>query len=236
MTDLGHLLLWRVGGEVNVDYDTLTKVLKDTGITLPPKPLPVDVFRRLSSLTRTYPIPDSSDVIECSLATVDSKNDNLLLRHIVTSVKHDGIALRHTKGGDVAFYFPPRGQWSKARMRVLTGGEYPEQAEQFGQVIREQYDKGVKGALEAQTIRRLVRTYLAERKALYLEGPYFIEYANSVSGLKPLFDLLGEDSYLHSLPVPDTPQQRAFLLRGFDKAIKAGNPVNEPLWNMLERR
>lgn len=214
MTDLlGYLLWWKVAMNVDIGHDTVSTLLKGTGATLPSRPIPVDVFRRLTTdLKKTYPL-DGDRSLEMSLAPVDSHNDSMMLRHLVGTVRNSGnVVVWVGKVGDAAFYKPPRGQHSKARLRVLANASsYTDQGEDFANLIRAEYQRGVRGALDSQAIRRVVRSCLAHHKAVYLDGPYFTENGIQCEALGPLFDALGKDSFMHTVPLVDTPAQRAFL-------------------------
>lgn len=215
MTDLlGHLMWWRVVGDVELDFDTLGSLLAGTGLAPNHRPVPADVFRRVCGLTKVHPLGDDRTV-ELSLAPVESKVPSMVVRHMVATVRNDANVVQSAvKVGDVAFYKPPRGQHSKARLRVVPAtAQYRDQAEDFARYIRAEYDKGVKGALDSQAIRRVIRTHLANQDAIYLDGPYFIKDESQCAGLEGLFDALGEASFMHVVPLLDTPAQREFLAR-----------------------
>lgn len=213
MTDLlGHLVWWKVAGEVNLDFDTLGSLLAGTGVAPNHRPVPADVFRRVCGLTRAYPLEDRT--VELSLAAVDSKVPSMYVRHLVATVRSEGNDVQFVKVGDVAFYKPPRGQHSKARLRVVPAtAQYREQAEDFARYLRTEYDKGVKGAVDSQAIRRAIRLHLANQEAIYLDGPYYIKDESQCADLEGLFDALGEGSFMHVVPLLDTPKQREFLAR-----------------------
>lgn len=206
---LGHLIWWRVG-EIELDHDTLAGLLEGTGVSGPPRPNPADVFRRVTGkeVLKSYPL--ETDTLECTLAPVESKTDSVLMRHMVGTVKNSaGVVQLVRKIGDVAFYRPPRRQPSKARLRVVPGSDlYPSQAEDFARFVRAEYDNGVKGALDGQAIRRVVRLILAEEQAVYLGGTYFVEHLQQGEVLRALFERLGDDSFMHVVKLEDTPEHR----------------------------
>jgi len=212
---MGHLVWWKVTNGVDMDFDQLTALLAGTGIDPPNhRPVPIDVFRRVSGLTRTYPL-EGDDTLELMLAKVESKVTSMMSRHMVATVRNGaGVVQVVRKVGDVAFYKPPRRQHSKARLRVIAGGgPHAEHAQDFAQYVRAEYDRGVKGAVDSQAIRRLIRTHLATHGAVYLDGPYFIENEEQCAGLESLFSALGEGSFMHVVPLLDTPKQREFVTR-----------------------
>ena len=222
MTDtLGYLIWWKVG-DVDLDHDQLEKVLA-ADIPLPPRPIPIDVYRRVTGpkTIGRYDLSDSEHYLELSLVPIDAKSDKMSTRHIVGTMKtHTGQPVLVRKAGDVAFYKPPRGKNSKARMRVTTippleGWAGP--VGEFADQLRFEYEQGVKGVLDDQAIRRLIRAYLTrEQHAVYLDGPWFIEGERGRDAriaLEPLFEALGEDSFIHSVPLPDSDYDARFLAR-----------------------
>lgn len=208
---LGHLIWWSVSGQASITLDALDSVLADTGVPVPSRPLPIDVFRRLTGeAKKTYPL--EIHTLEITVAKVESKTDSMLVRHMVGTVKSNaGVVQTVRKLGDVAFYKPPRGQQSKARMRVLPDAEWPHETADFVAYLHAEYRRGVQGTVDAQGIRRVVRNYLANQGAIYLDGPYFITSDAPYEALRPLFGLLGKDSNVHVVPLPDTPEQQAWL-------------------------
>lgn len=213
MSQLGHLLWWKIAEGVELDYDTLGELLKGTGVGGPARPLPVDVFRRVTGpdVKRFYTWEGGT--VEVTLAPVDSRNEQMLQRHIVGTVKNSaGVVQSIKKMGDVAFYKPPRNQHSKARMRVVPGvALFPGFAQDFAHFVRSEYDKGLQGALNGQAVRRVVRACLADQKAVHLGGPYFIEHLRLGDTLRGLFERLGEDSFMHVVQLEDLPAHRELL-------------------------
>lgn len=217
---LGNLIWWKVVDDIGLDHHRLTELLAGTDIGVPAAPIPIDVFRRLSNVKRTFPLSNDestrerSGVLECTLATVESRNPSMLVRHMVGTVKRDGMVRSIDRIGDVAFYKPPRGKHSKARMRIVVGKQHQEAAQQYAGLLRETYERGVKGALDSQAVRRVVRGYLAEHGAVYLDGPYFCEQESVIQALSTLFSSIEEGgSHMHTVPLVDTPAQRAFIDR-----------------------
>lgn len=212
MEHFGHLVWWKVAEHSELDHDTLTRILAGTAAPIPARPLPIDVFRRLNSAKRSYPVGELT--LDLTLAAVESKSEKVIARHIVGTVHNDaGVNQEIQKLGDVAFYRPPRGQNSKARLRVvpLVQTAYRQEAADFAAYLRAEYERGIKGALDAQALRRVVRGYLARRGAIYLDGPYFMQ--TTCEDLAGLFAALGGSSFMHTVPLPDTPEQRAFVAR-----------------------
>lgn len=217
MTDtLGHLVWWRVTEPLNLDHATLSRVLASVGIPAPRKAIPIDVFRRLTSNTRKTYALDEGSTLECTLAIVQSGNDKTLNRHMVGTVRDGGGATKNImKIGDVAFYKPPRGQHSKARLRVVSAiGPFGAQAADFAACLRSEYESAVRGAVDTQAIRRIVRAHLAEQGAVYLDGPYFV--TARCEALEALFEAIGGGSFMHTVPLVDSPAQREFVARFTD--------------------
>ena len=245
MTDnLGYLLWWKVG-EVNLDHDQLEQALAGTDIPLPARPIPHDVFRRITgSASAKFDLADADagDTLELTLVPIDSRSDKMLLRHLVgTHKSQTGTPRVVRKVGDVAFYYPPRGKNSKARMRVTLVPSIIEQWQQgvteFAEHLRQAYAQGVKGVLDGQAIRRLIRAHLAKHKALYLDGPYFLQdkdLGEVTAPLVTLFEALGEDSYMHHVPLPDRHRDKEYLARGLERAVKKGEEIDETIWKLVE--
>jgi hypothetical protein len=234
---LGHLLWWTVG-EVDLDLDRLERVLDGTGVTLPTRPIPMDVFRRVTgSAKSTVEVPDGELVL--TLFDVDAPSEKMLVKHIVGTVYDEKRVTKVIrKAGDVAFYYPPRGKNAKARMRVapvapFEGWAGPVRA--FAAQLQQAYENGVRGALDGQAVRRLIRAHLTKVKALYLDGPYYVQTLHETEAvLRPLFGALGEDSFYHTVPLPDLDRHRKLLVRGLERAIKAGVEVDETIWELVE--
>jgi glutathione S-transferase len=121
-------------------------------------------------------------------------------------------------------------------MRVTV---YPEdlpdrkQVERFAEALRSEYQRA-QVVLDPQAVRRLVRRLLAEADALYLDGPYFVLDEEQLAPLWHLFNALDHESYIHTVPMPDTLAQREFLTRGLERAVQAGNPVPDAIWARVE--
>lgn len=209
---LGHLLWWTIT-ETTMPYPVVHRTLLCGNIAPPARPLPVDVFRRLTGprIKRIYPVEDH--VLECTLAPVDTRGDSLMTRHMVATVKNQqGVTQAVRKIGDVAFRKPARGKPEKGRMRVVPSGDfYPEQTQAFAAWLRAEYDRGVAGELDAQALRRLVRAHLSRIGAVWVNGLYYLDKRDSADALKPLFALLGESGFLHIAPLVDTDEQRRFV-------------------------
>ena len=215
MTDyLGNLTWWKIY-DTDMPHQVLCSTLGDDTVSAPAQPLPVDVFRRVtgSRIKKIYALEDSAN-LEITLATVDARGDTLLLRHMVGTLRNKrGATVKISKLGDVAFHKPPRGHPTQWRLRVVPGSEFPDQTADFAADLRASYDRGVKGSLDAQALRRVVRSHLSKMGATYLEGPYLLDTKVDYSPLERLFQALGPDGFMHTVPLVDTPQQRAFIAR-----------------------
>lgn len=233
---LGYLLWYRVTG-CELDYAAAEGLLKKDGV-LPAKPVPIDVFRRITGqgTTGRYALPTFN--LELSIAVAKAPNDSMLVRHIVgTVVDGEGVTQMVRKVGDVVFHKPPRGKPSKARMRVsLEVGqeEWQEAVAAYVKILKHRYTTGVAGTLDVQAIRRIVRNCLAGAGALYLDGPYFVLDTERLAPLRRLFELLGEDCFMHSVPLPDAQEHRGLLARGIERAVAADTAVDENIWTRLE--
>lgn len=227
MTELlGYLMWWKIVGQVDMTFDDLAGLVADTEAVPHHRPIPADVFRRICGMTKAYPLDSppsplgSGATLEMSLHKVDAKVSSMMARHMVATVRNDANVVQAVaKAGDLAFYKPPRGQHSKARLRVVAlGGPYAEQASDFARDIRAEYDRGVKGAVDSQAVRRVIRAYLAAQGAIYLDGPYFMKDEAQCAGLERLFSALGGGSFMHVVPLLDSPEQRAFVERYTEEA------------------
>jgi hypothetical protein len=209
MEFLGYLVWWRVSNVV-VPHSLAEKMMRELGFEIPPPNpvLPIDAFRRLTGEARAGYDLDDQHTASLELHKAESQ-DTMLVRHIVRTVKRNGVTVSIDKVGDAAFYKPPRGKPSKARMRVTVHDKTTE-VEAFGASLRNEYDLALK-YLDAQALRRLVRQYLTSVDALYLDGPYFLQQEAHVVGLERLFERLGPDSRCQVLPVADDPRARRML-------------------------
>lgn len=235
---LGHLVWWRVAGDT-VSHDDAAQALGESG-ALPDRPIPIDVFRRItgSRAISRYTLPDGND-LELSAVAAEPPNDKMLVRHMVAKVTNEkGIVLATRKVGDAVFYRPPRGQNHKSRMRITSGGniesEWEHPINAYVASLRQQYERGVAGSLDVQGVRRLVRNTLNELGALYLDGPYFVLDTSVLIGLRTLFDRLGQDSFIHTVPLPNEPDQRALIARAIERAVASGATVDDHIWARLE--
>lgn len=211
MDVLGHLVWWTVGSPTVRAADA-DRLLGGLGITARPNPvLPIDAFRRLTGEHRSRYRLDEADV---SLDLHAAKSQHtMLVRHIVRTVRRDGVTQRVQKVGDCAFYRPPRGQHHRARMRVTV---FPEalpdrpQVEAFAAELRTEYDRAL-SHLDPQAWRRLLRAYLAEVGAVCLDGPYAVPAADDAERLVRLLDMLGGDSRGYTVPLVDDEPRRQLL-------------------------
>lgn len=235
MRSLGWVLLWQIGdGNLHVPLAGLADI---PGIELPDRPIPIDVYRRVTGSSSVLRTRLEDGELEVRTANAESPSDKMLIRHLIATVAERGVAKRVERVGDAAFYKPPRGKNSKARMRVTVTTTDPlikQQVEAYANELRTRYSEGVTGHLDAQAVRRLVRRHLARIGALYLGGPYFVLDRDGCEALRPLFDDLGEAGMLHLFPLPDTPEERAFLVQVMERAVRAGNDVDPAIWSRLE--
>lgn len=210
------------------------------GLPVPGRPLPVDVFRRLTGVdgTSRYTVDDFEVVLTAQ--TAQSPSSQMLVRHIVAEVcDGEGVTQNIHKVGDVAFYKPPKGQPSKARIRITPNGVpgwLSDTLTAFTEALRRKYDEGIAGQLDDQAVRRIVRKHLTETAcALYIEGGlYFTLDTECIAPLEPLFDLLGPNSVLHSVPVPDTARDRELLRRMVDRSLARSVVVDGRIRERLE--
>lgn len=209
------------------------------GIALPSKPLPVDVFRRITGVDgkHRYSLEDEGEVV-LEAVTVKPPSDRMLTRHLVAHVNDgEGVTQKIVRVGDAAFYKPPKGQHSKARLRVTTvqgldGIRKPVEA--YAETLRNKYDVGIAGQLDDQAVRRLVRNHLAENQALYMEGPYFHLDTDLLAPLYPLFELLGPDSLIHSVPLPDSSENRDLVRRMVERSEARSTAVDARIHRLLQ--
>lgn len=212
MEYLGYLTWWTVrNGEVTVDQ--AQRLMTELGIDVPPPKqiLPIDAFRRLTGeARRTYDLEDGQ---VCTLDLHKAvAQETMLVRHIVRTTKNaQGVTNDVKRVGDVAFYKPPRGKHSKARMRVTVHARDPH-VESFGDELRREYDRAL-NHLDPQAVRRLVRQFLTAKRALYIDGPYFLSAEEHAIQLRELIHRLGS-GVCHVLPVADTPAAREIVASG----------------------
>lgn len=130
----------------------------------------------------------------------------MLVRHIV---RHNRTTNQYAKVGEAVFYKPPKGQPSKSRMRINVHSQDPAVAA-FAQRVRETYDRALLN-LDAQAVRRVIRSHLTAVGALSLSGPYFFEKDAHVTPLQALFVHLGPGSVIYRMAVEDTDVNRLML-------------------------
>lgn len=224
MSDLGHLVWWKVPEGSSLSLAAAHERL--TGVNLPAAPIPIDVFRRV-----TGTVQSSKRYGDRLLQVYEGPpaSDKVMTRHIVVMVKGSG-----TRVGDVAFFKPPRGEHRKARLKVTLRVKDDPDVNDYAARLKQQYAEGIAGTLDTQGIRRIVRGHMIKVGGLFLEGPWYVQNTDPVMHLLGLFDLLGEEAFLHEVPFPDTEGNRAFLTRGLERAIKAGTEVDETIWKRLE--
>ena len=233
---LGYLAWWSVG-EVRLNHDDLASAFEGTGVPLPSRPIPIDVFRRLTTTGMKRFGIGVHHTLDVTLAVVPASSDKMLTHHVVGTLKNNetNAVEMVRKVGEVVFYKPPRGQHARSRIRVVpfTGGLWDPEVAQFCEWFRREYDRGVKGAVDSQAIRRLIRGHLAAQGALYLGGPYFCTSEEQISGLVPLFDMLGQDSYLAMVAVEDSDSARGAINRGVERAVAQGHTVAPDIWDLV---
>lgn len=219
MSTLGTLIWWSVGG-VDLTYDDLEQALAGSGVSRPARPIPVDVFRRL--MTTEHRVTDEGGLdLTYAFHEVGSASAKMLTYHLVGTQRVDGVKVKVQRVGEIVFYKPPRGEHSKARIRIVPGSfpdEWAETARDWIGWMRSTYHDGVAGALDGQAVRRIVRGYLASAGSVYVGGPYF-HHSERLGGLEALFERLGSDSFWHEVPVPDDEYQRTFLQRALETAL-----------------
>jgi hypothetical protein len=234
LTSVIGYLTWThvVGSEVTLDA---VEDLLD-GVELPARPIPIDVFRRVTGTQSTS--RHALDDLEVVLSAVKAKSpDTMVVRDLVMTVAKDGVTQSISRVGTAVFYKPPRNDHGKARMRVETHAveqSFREVVANYVQGLRETYERGCAGHLDEQAVRRLVRRHLISHNALYLGGPYFTLEAEAVDALRPLFSRLSTDSVFHTVPMPDRPEDRELLARGVERALAKGQEVDERIWQRLE--
>lgn len=225
MSVLGWLLWWGVGNP-EIATDDLETLLRKVGINLPaPRSIiPHDAFRRLTGdSSRTYTLRTGGDRVTLDLKPARSQQQ-LLVRHIVRTVKRGRVTIAADRVGDCVFYKPPKGEPKRARMRVTPHpGELPdrEQIEQFCEDLKAEYGRALR-FLDPQAVRRLVRNYLASVNALYIEGNYFLPKEEDAARLCGFLSQLDEGSYCHVVPVVNDAVRRALVSDALEAAISEG--------------
>jgi hypothetical protein len=207
---LGYMVWWRVGRPARQASEVAAAV-NGLGVAMPSTPIPVDVFRRLSSVAESYELEDGQTVVLDLHRATSQKT--MLTRHIVRTVRKEGVVTAADRVGEAAFYRPPRGQHDRARMRVTV---YPEQLpdreriEAFAEDLREEYKRQL-DALDPQAVRRMVRAYLTSVDAVYMNGPYFVPNHDDVERLKELLAVVGGGSTTMTIPVVDDEPRRQMI-------------------------
>lgn len=250
MDYLGQLVWWSIGTP-SLRGGDVGPMLADLQIEIPPpKPIvPADAFRRLTGSSRhEYELEDGRQ-ITLDLHTAGSQR-TMLVRHIVRTVRENGIVMRAERVGEAAFYRPPKGQPQRARMRVTV---YPEklpdreQVETFASELRAEYERAL-NYLDPQAMRRLVRQYLAFVSALYLNGPYFVPRPDDAERLLELLRRLGGGSQSLTVPVVNDEPRRQMITDGLTALFANGEGtatfiepyvplgvIPEAVWQQLEK-
>lgn len=243
---LGALTWWSVANVGYLDRDQVGRALEQHAVraSIPRYVSAADTFRRLSSNAKHSYVHDGL-VATLALHKTQSQR-TMLTRDIVRSLSTpDGVAVSHEKVGDAAFYKPPRGRGSKARMRVAVLDRSDEHLEEFAAQLRAEYAESV-GAMDAPAVRKIVRTHLAAVNALYVGGPYVAPSSDCLDPLLGLFDELGEGSSITVVPLVNDRRCVALLGRAIEDAVRAGagldlveayvpsGVVPETVWALLE--
>lgn len=244
MTHLGYLTWWSVG-PVSLNRDEAQDLLDRHEIqaSLPQLVIPVDAFRRIGSGTvQNYQFRDGYAQLRLHKA---ASKKTILVRDMVRSIFSDtGVPLEHQKVGDVVFYKPPRGRPSKARVRVTVQVPEPD-VEEFAVRLRHEYDNAL-GGVDSQAVRRLVRAHLGAHHAIHVGGPYLLPSELAIEGLRGFVESLGGGSTIHAVPVIDDAEQRRFVGRAIEDAVRAGagpdliekylplGAVPDTVWALLE--
>lgn len=197
-------------------------VLAEIGAPQPKSVLPIDAFRRLqASVTSLYDL-DGGEKVDLALFPV-SGTTKMVVRHIVRTVKRDGVVVDIGKVGEAVFHKPPPTQQRRARLVVRTecsGLPDREAIEAFAAALREEYERGISD-LDAQAGRRIVRSYLATVNALYLDGPYFIPDEKDAVQLVRLLAAMGGECRAQVAPLVDDEPRRQMLADALGRAVAA---------------
>lgn len=211
MEYLGYLAWWGVS-DVRLTPTDAEQMMSELGLEIPPPkpPAPVDVFRRLGTEQRVFPGTwrEEEAEVTLSLHPVESQK-TMLVRHVVETVRQKGIVRSMDYLGEVAFYKPPKGQPSKARMRAQVSDPRPE-VQSYVAHLRDYYAASLT-SIDDQGGRRLIRSFLRSIDAAYLNGVYVLPGVGQAGQLEAMIGRLGGASYCHIAPLVDTPSTRAMF-------------------------
>jgi hypothetical protein len=214
MERLGSLLWWHVDKGVAVKYGLAEQMASDLGVRTPPPPAPIDVFRRVVNVRLEF-VEDDQD---CALTLVhDARRAKVLPAKMVKSVfDEEGVLASRTPVGEATFQKATRRRGSKAQFKVTHIGD--ERTTEYAHLLRKEYQEWL-AMLNDQGLRRMVRMYLTQAKALYLGAPYFVPSTEFVDRLDAWFTKMGPGTRLSHITVYDTPDLRALLSRAIDTAV-----------------
>lgn len=217
MEFLGYLAWWGVS-DVRLTTTDAERMVAELRLDVaPPRPpAPIDVFRRLVTVEHTYPGFWRDGTEECmvhlGLHTVESPSDSMMVKHIVMTKKVGNVTKYIDRVGEVAFYKPPRGQASRARIRtqVENGPTADPEVTSYAKMLHDRYDLWL-DSIDDQGARRLVRAFLKSVDARYLNGVYVLPGVGHAAQLEAMIGRLGGSSYCHTAPLVDNEIAREML-------------------------
>lgn len=212
---LGNLF-WYKAGEPTVTTTELLKHAESIGMDvslLPRQILPVDVFRRMtgtSGLSAKYTV----DPYSVRLEIQPGKDTQKMLSRVVTRSCLVGTrVVDRIEVIDFVFYHPPRGEIARSRIRTTPRNlaELPDRdkIERFARELRDEYHRGLE-FLDAQGVRRLVRSYLAGHDAVSIGNVYFLPPGPAAGHLCRLLEVVG-NSRGYTMEIADTPDHTALI-------------------------
>lgn len=230
MKVIGTVLWWSVSNDAAATDAELRALVEQhlPGIAPPSAVLPVDAFRRLTGpegAQDEYVVVGqlNKPVQTATLGLLPAKaQKTMLVRALVRTVREEGVNKSVDKVGDVVFYKPSPGH--KARLRItLQADKLPDkdQIAAFAAELRTEYDRALTQR-DPQTVRRLIRSFLASVHALPLGAMYFVPEEDAVERLKALLNAVDGTTTTIAIPAVDVPEVRRMLREALAQAAERG--------------
>lgn len=225
MEVLGQLAWWTVANP-EVNRGDLAKVLDEIGAPSPNPALPIDAFRRLQEGVKATYAPEGSDVTVNLELHVAPGTNRRVVRHIVRTVKREGVTVDIAKIGEAIFHKPPGNQQHRARLvvaldRPVANLPDREAIERYVDTVKVEYERGI-AYLDPQAGRRVVRAYLTLVHAVYVDGPYFIPREEDAARLVRVLDAMGGDCRAQIAPLVDDEPRRRMVAEALARATSRG--------------
>jgi hypothetical protein len=237
-TWLGMLSWYTVAEDLRVAHDDLKTILGNVGLAahMPRVPSDSDVFRRTCSAAqrKRVPTPDGGVFMNFLVRDPGSKDANLCRRIVRELVDASNQRLGYEEVGEVCF----DRDTGNIRTRL-----YPSKdpvARKILAEIRRNYLRD-RGTLNGYAVRELIRRVLVNANATNVRYPgggvYFLsaDHAGTVASLEDMAEALGDDVYVHSLPLPDDRKQRDMLKKAFEaESVDRANAMIAEIADLLK--